>query len=114
MKLKKETVTVELKNGTVVNGSVASVDPSMNCHLTRVKMTVKGKNPESLDSLSIRGSTIRYIILPDSLNLDTLLLDDMPKKANDPKPGKGRGRGRGGGRGGGGRGGGGGGGQRRR
>lgn len=102
MKLKKETVTVELKNGTVVSGSVASVDPSMNCHLTRVKMTVKGKNPETLDSLSVRGSTIRYIILPDSLNLDTLLLDDMPKKPNEPKPGKGRGRGRGGARGGGG------------
>ena len=120
MKLKKETVTIELKNGTVVTGSVASVDPSMNCHLTRVKMTMKNKNPESLDSLSVRGSTIRYVILPDSINLDTLLVDDFPRrKVGQPgtgKKAKGRGRGGGGGggggRGGGGRGGGGRGGRR--
>ncbi len=103
-------MTIELKNGTVVTGSVSSVDPSMNCHLTHVKMVMKGKTPEALDSLSVRGSTIRYVILPDSINLDTLLVDDFPKQKVG-KPGTGRGakaRGRGaGGRGGGGRGGGG-------
>jgi small nuclear ribonucleoprotein D1 len=104
MKLKKETVTVELKNGTVISGSVAKVDPSMNIHLSKVKMTVRGKNPETLDSLSVRGSTIRSVILPDSINLDTLLIDDAPKKSKIIKEGKdkkkpmgrGRGRGRGG------------------
>lgn len=52
---------------------------SMNTHLKTVKMTLKGKNPVTLDSLSIRGSNVRYYILPDSLNLDTLLVDDGPK-----------------------------------
>lgn len=42
-------------------------------------MHVKGREPVSLDTLSVRGSTIRYIILPDSLALDTLLIDDSPK-----------------------------------
>lgn len=101
MKLKKETVTVELKNGTVVSGTVAKVDPSMNIHLTKVRMTVRGKNAEKLDSLSIRGSTLRCVILPDSLNLDTLLIDDAPKASKiiheprEKKKGAGRGRGRG-------------------
>ena len=82
----------------------------MNTYLRNVKATVKGKNPVSQDFLSIRGNNIRYYILPDSLNLDTLLVDDTPKHALSrvqPKPGrgaKGRGRGRGGGRGGRGRG----------
>lgn len=49
---------------------------SMNTHLKTVKMTLKNKSPVSLDTLSIRGSNIRYYILPDSLNLDTLLVDD--------------------------------------
>ena len=86
------------------------VDVSMNTYLRNVKATVKGKNPVSQDFLSIRGNNIRYYILPDSLNLDTLLVDDTPKHALSrvqPKPGrgaKGRGRGRGGGRGGRGRG----------
>ena len=49
---------------------------SMNTHLKTVKMTLKNKSPVSLDTLSIRGSNIRYYILPESLNLDTLLVDD--------------------------------------
>lgn len=62
----------------------------MNTHLKSVKLQLKGKNPVSLDHLSIRGNNIRYYILPDSLNLDTLLVDDTPKikaKAEKAKPG---------------------------
>lgn len=101
MKLSHETVTIELKNGTVVHGTVAGecvqwgsirtcsvetswccagVDMSMNTHLKSVKMTLKGREPVSLDSLSLRGNNIRYYILPESLPLDTLLIDDTPRK----------------------------------
>lgn len=115
VKLRRETVTVELKNGTVAHGTVAAVDSStMNVHLKGVKLTALGKNPVPLESLSLRGSTVRYIILPDSLALDTLLVDDgmrprpAPAAAAAGAPrdgGRGRGRGRGGrGRGGRGRG----------
>ncbi|ABO94878.1 predicted protein, partial [Ostreococcus lucimarinus CCE9901] len=55
------------------------VDVSMNTHLKQVKLTLKGKNPTAVEHLSVRGNTIRYYILPDSLNLDTLLVDDTPK-----------------------------------
>ncbi|CAG8808356.1 247_t:CDS:2, partial [Gigaspora rosea] len=79
MKLNNETVTIELKNGTIVHGTITGVDMSMNTHLKTVKMTVKNKDPVNLDSLSIRGNNIRYYILPESLQLDTLLVDDTPK-----------------------------------
>ncbi|KAF9132898.1 Small nuclear ribonucleoprotein Sm D1 [Mortierella sp. 14UC] len=111
MKLNTETVTVELKNGTIVHGTVTGVDMSMNTHLRAVKMTVKNKDPVSLESLSIRGNNIRYFILPESLPLDTLLIDDSPKSKSKKKAApsgpvstRGRGRGRGGARGGRGRG----------
>ena len=76
MRLTNETVTVELKNGTVIQGTITGVDVAMNTHLKVVKMTARGRNPVILDTLSVRGSTIRDIILPDSLNLDTLLSFD--------------------------------------
>lgn len=85
----------------------AAVDMAMNTHLKNVKMTVRNRSPTSLDSLSIRGSNIRYYILPDSLPLDTLLVDDAPKpkrKKGDAERGRGRGRGDARGRGGRGRG----------
>ena len=68
---------------------ITGVDVSMNTHLKSVKMTVKNKDPVNLETLSIRGNNLRYFILPDSVPLDTLLIDDAPK-------GRGRG-GRGGG-----------------
>uniref|UniRef100_A0A1I8JPC1 snRNP core protein D1 n=1 Tax=Macrostomum lignano TaxID=282301 RepID=A0A1I8JPC1_9PLAT len=103
MKLSHESVTIELKNGTVVHGTIIGVDVAMNTHLRQVKMTLKNKDPITLDFLSIRGNNIRYIILPDNLPLDTLLVDDTPKikKKKEgsgpagPVGGRGRGRGRG-------------------
>lgn len=80
MKISHETVTVELKNGTLVEGTVAGcflrrrrlicagVDVAMNTHLKSVKMTVKGKEKVSLDTLSIRGNQIRYFFFVELLN----------------------------------------------
>ena len=87
----------------------------MNTALRAVKMTARGRDPIALDTINLRGSTIRYFILPDSLPLDTLLIDDAPKPKNKARKeavekagGRGRGGPRGRGRGGfrGGRGGG--------
>ena len=118
MKLSHETVTIELKNGTLVQGTIMGVDVAMNTHLKSVKMQQKNRDPLNLDSLTVRGNNIRYIILPDSCPLDTLLVDEGPKKKAAKRGGaaarggrgmrggmRGRGRGRGGPRGGGGRGG---------
>ncbi|KAA8644216.1 mRNA splicing protein SMD1 [Aspergillus tanneri] len=82
MKCTNETVTIELKNGTILHGTITSISPQMNTALRTVKMTPKGRDPISLDTINIRGSTIRYYILPDSLPLDTLLVDDQPKPKN--------------------------------
>jgi len=104
MKLSNETVQIELKNGTVLQGTITGVDIAMNTHLKTVKVVPKGKNPISVDHMSVRGNNIRYYILPDSLNLDTLLVNldqpkSRPKRPDRPGPAAGRGKGRGRGRG---------------
>lgn len=104
MKLNNETVVIELKNGTVVVGTVTGksksppiicfnayeflvgVDMSMNTHLKAVKLTVKGREAVALDHLTIRGNNIRYFLLPESLPLETLLVDDAPKVRNKKQP----------------------------
>lgn len=39
-KLNREQVTIELKNGTVVQGTIVGVDATMNCHLKKAKVTM--------------------------------------------------------------------------
>eukprot|EP00523_Entomoneis_sp_CCMP467_P018158 CAMPEP_0168820940 /NCGR_PEP_ID=MMETSP0726-20121227/9129_1 /TAXON_ID=265536 /ORGANISM="Amphiprora sp., Strain CCMP467" /LENGTH=137 /DNA_ID=CAMNT_0008873509 /DNA_START=166 /DNA_END=580 /DNA_ORIENTATION=+ len=94
-KLNREQVTIECKNGTVIQGTVVGVDSTMNCHLKKARHTEqfnfssfslfypisRGKNPVSHATLSVRGSTIRSWILPEALNLDSMLVDDTPKKS---------------------------------
>ncbi|KAG2151563.1 uncharacterized protein EDB93DRAFT_1138103 [Suillus bovinus] len=112
MKLNNETVTIELKNGSLVHGTItgssnqlvystrttlklfAGVDMQMNTYLKTVKMTARNREPTSLDTLSIRGNNVRYFVLPDALPLDTLLVDDAPKpKARKKDDGRERGKG---------------------
>jgi small nuclear ribonucleoprotein (snRNP)-like protein len=141
MKLSNEVVQIELKNGSVIQGTItgalrrcaarlaapelqeppgcggaragrargpaqacrpgrapgpaqrcaaraAGVDIAMNTHLKAVKLIPKGKNPISLEHLSVRGNNIRYYILPDNLNLDTLLVDIDQPKQRPTRPGR--------------------------
>lgn len=79
MKLSKEVVTVELKNGSTVHGTLIGTDVHMNMHLRNVKSTAPGKDPVHLDRLAVRGAGVRAVLLPDSLPLDNLLVDDVPR-----------------------------------
>lgn len=93
-KLVHETVQVELKNGSVVQGTVVGIDSAMNAHLKNVKLVPRGRPAQTLESLSLRGSQVRCVILPDSLNLDTLLVDLDAPRARPPKAGGGGGGGK--------------------
>jgi small nuclear ribonucleoprotein (snRNP)-like protein len=55
MKLTGKTVTVTLKNGSDIQGSVFRVDTSMTIHLKSAKITRKDSDPMTLDFTTIRG-----------------------------------------------------------
>lgn len=72
---------------------IAGVDIAMNTHLKAVKLVMK-KEVINLESISVRGNNIRYVVLPEPLPLETLLIDDTPKsklKKKDTRGGGGAG-----------------------
>ncbi|GKT28712.1 Like-Sm (LSM) domain containing protein, LSm4/SmD1/SmD3 like protein [Aduncisulcus paluster] len=71
--LRGETVTVELKNGTSVHGTVTSVDYYMNITISNAKVRQTDGETITMDKTRVTGSNIRDVILPDTLNLESLL-----------------------------------------
>mmetsp|Transcript_19293 Transcript_19293/g.39283 ORF Transcript_19293/g.39283 Transcript_19293/m.39283 type:complete len:86 (+) Transcript_19293:2390-2647(+) len=72
-KIKNEIITVELKTGIIIQGILIEIDKSMNLFLKSCKRISKKGKPVFVSEIAIRGSSIRYIILPIWLNIETLL-----------------------------------------
>jgi len=60
-------VTVELRNGELYRGHLASVEDSMNCQLTGVVHTGRDGKVTKLEHVYIRGSQLRFLVLPELL-----------------------------------------------
>jgi small nuclear ribonucleoprotein D1 len=92
MKLQNEVVQVELKNGTQVQGTLLSVSPAMNMNLRDAKMTVPHRDTIALEHITLRGNQVRMVLLPDELNLDSVLQETVAKSEKDKEKEKDRGR----------------------
>lgn len=75
MKLQNEVVQVELKNGTTVKGTILSVSPAMNINMKDATMVIPNRDTTKLDHITIRGSQVRLVLLPDELDCDAILQD---------------------------------------
>jgi len=106
----KHTVTIELKSGEVFRGHLVEAEDNMNCQLSNISYTARDGRVSTLEHAYIRGSQIRFFILPDMLKNAPMFQKRDTKAGNKGKGiGMGVARGRGGGirrpgRGGGGRG----------
>ncbi|KAH7646968.1 aspartyl protease-like [Cryptosporidium xiaoi] len=60
-------ITIEMKSGDLYRGTLAHVEDNMNCMLENVNITMKDGKPLVLEQCYIRGSQIRFYILPDML-----------------------------------------------
>ncbi|XP_041971633.1 small nuclear ribonucleoprotein Sm D3 [Aricia agestis] len=103
-------VTLETNTGEVYRGKLIEAEDNMNCQMTLVTVTYRDGRVAQLENVYIRGSKIRFLILPDMLKNAPM----FKRQGNKPSAGRGKsailraqaaGRGRGGGRGGGHRGG---------
>ena len=60
-------ITLETMNGEVYRGKLVEAEDNMNCQLIQITMTARDGRVSNLQQIFIRGSKIRFIILPDML-----------------------------------------------
>lgn len=74
-------VTVELKNDLAITGILHSVDQYLNIKLTNTHVQNETKYPHmmSVRNCFIRGSVVRYVLLPAG-SVDVELLHDATRR----------------------------------
>ena len=60
-------ITAELKNGEIYRGLLLSAEETMNLSLSEVLRTQRNGQITKLPTVYLRGSSIRFIALPDLL-----------------------------------------------
>ena len=60
-------ITVEMKNGEIYRGLLLGAEDTMNVSLSEVLRTARNGKIAKLPNVYLRGSSIRFIALPDLL-----------------------------------------------
>jgi small nuclear ribonucleoprotein D3 len=60
-------VTIELKTGELYRGTLVESEDNMNCQMSKITVTTRDGRQHALEQVYIRGSKIRFMILPDML-----------------------------------------------
>ncbi|WOL13440.1 Ribonucleoprotein LSM domain [Canna indica] len=60
-------VTVELKSGELYRGSMIECEDNWNCQLENITYTAKDGKVSQLEHVFIRGSKVRFMVIPDML-----------------------------------------------
>lgn len=100
---KGHTVTIEIKTGEVFRGTLDDAEDNMNCKMKEITLTSKDGSTHPLEQAYIRGSHIRFVILPNVLRNAPMFRKDLVKAGRffgqmesfSDKGRGGRGRGRG-------------------
>lgn len=58
-------VTIELKTGELYRGYLIEAEDNMNCRLDSCQLTAKDGKSAYLEQVYLRGSQIRFVIVPD-------------------------------------------------
>ena len=60
-------VTCETNTGEVYRGKLLEAEDNMNCQMANITVTYRDGRVAQLENVFIRGSKIRFLILPDML-----------------------------------------------
>lgn len=62
---KNHVITIEVKTGEVYRGYMVEIDDTMNCLIENCHFTASDGKTSYFDQVYIRGSQIRFVIVPD-------------------------------------------------
>jgi small nuclear ribonucleoprotein D3 len=68
------TVSIETKTGHVYRGTLESIEDNMNVQLKQVIVTGRDGQLTPMENIMLRGSSIRFFIVPDNLKHAPMLL----------------------------------------
>ncbi|CAG2161084.1 unnamed protein product [Oppiella nova] len=60
-------ITCETNTGDVYRGKLLEAEDNMNCQMASITVTTRDGRVSQLENVFIRGSKIRFLILPDML-----------------------------------------------
>ncbi|XP_028129115.1 small nuclear ribonucleoprotein Sm D3 [Diabrotica virgifera virgifera] len=60
-------ITCETITGEVYRGKLIEAEDNMNCQMTQITVTYRDGRVAQLENVYIRGSKIRFLVLPDML-----------------------------------------------
>eukprot|EP00998_Keelungia_sp_KM082_P011787 NODE_8073_length_566_cov_13.867882_g8050_i0.p1 GENE.NODE_8073_length_566_cov_13.867882_g8050_i0~~NODE_8073_length_566_cov_13.867882_g8050_i0.p1 ORF type:complete len:120 (-),score=10.42 NODE_8073_length_566_cov_13.867882_g8050_i0:134-493(-) len=64
---KGHTVSVETLTGEVYRGFLSEAEDNMNCKINNLTLTHRDGKTTTLEQVYLRGSKIRFLVLPDML-----------------------------------------------
>uniref|UniRef100_A0A3P8ZCC9 Small nuclear ribonucleoprotein Sm D3 n=1 Tax=Esox lucius TaxID=8010 RepID=A0A3P8ZCC9_ESOLU len=82
-------VTCETNTGEVYRGKLIEAEDNMNCQMANITVTHRDGRVAQLEQVYIRGSKIRFLILPDMLK-NAPMLKSMKNKNQGAGAGRGK------------------------
>ncbi|KRZ02011.1 Small nuclear ribonucleoprotein Sm D3, partial [Trichinella zimbabwensis] len=83
-------VMLETNTGEVFRGKLLEAEDNMNCNMTDVTITYRDGQVAQMDQVYIRGSKIRFLILPDMLKNAPMFKTMLKGVAKVPGPPRGK------------------------
>ncbi|KAJ1921077.1 small nuclear ribonucleoprotein Sm D3 [Mycoemilia scoparia] len=85
-------VTIELKTGQEYRGTVIDTEDNMNVQLKNIEVRHRDGRKSKMERVYIRGSTIRYFVIPDIFKNAPMVKNMDPANAKARGIGMGRGK----------------------
>lgn len=88
MQFSRKVIIIYFRTGEVYRGKLIEAEDNMNCQMTQITVTYRDGRMATLENVYIRGSKIRFLILPDMLKNAPMFKNKSGNKSGTAGRGK--------------------------